>query len=1189
MAEIASLALEIRSDQVAQATADLRQLPKAAEAAERAAQKLGATTEAAGRTAEEFSRRVRRNIDALEFERAQLARSAAEQERYTALRRAGIAATSAEGQAITASIQALQAQRAAQQQVIEIQRKAAEAARQAQQQGDAGRKVVDALEFERAQLTRNATERAQYEALRRAGVSAASAEGKSIMTTVAALESERAALRQLELARLEADKAATKSNGMTAQQRLMLGYQLNDIFTSAVGGMNPAMIAAQQGPQITQIFGGIRGTLAAIPKALLAGGAAVLGTVAIVAAVSALKDLNEAVEAQKRRLGDMLGDQRLAAQAYADIARQARVAGEAIEDTAARYAGFARAGVFVGATGGQISALTTTVGQIARLGGVTQEEQKAGSAALAKVLKESVVSASALDDILENMPGLGRRIADGLGLSVAQMRLLANAGDLTNRQVFDALLSQQDRVAAKFKDTGITVGGFFNGILQTAKDLAVSIYNIGSSIELVNSKAEAARRAQAANSNRPTPATPRVIGNSGSALSFEEMISSGEAGQADASILNDPSRLTLQILDLQRAAKAAADESVLAGAKIADKFSSDLRETQQQADVLTKSIASLQGGLSGLDATKAAQETKRQADALQFLRDKALEAKTAYEQALQGVQTRQLQNELGLTSGQRATQSRVNQLVASQPGVSVEAAQSVVSAEQLQMLDDMIEKQTRELAVQSAITQAMRHGKAAADDAAVAMQVLGISMEQLGQITPEVQVKLDVLAETLSAIRAEARTQSGIDASKPLITELDGLAAAMKLVEQGAYAMKRAQAEVRAARDENGTGGLQMQVFDAQQALADATTLSNLKQEIALTNALAAAAGNVAEQKRIQLDYDIRLAQQQAAPGSAAALDKGMRDKAAAESSRAYADIIAQSKEYVASQEIEQQALFLSAEAASRLRLEYELLNKLKQAGVELTPAVVAGAQQSAAGMAAAEARTSQLRQAVDFAKSTTVGFLTDTRNNLLQGQSAWDAFGNAGLSALSKIADKLIEMATSQLFEAALGGLGGGKGGSWLTGDSGGGGGGGIGGFLSTALSFISGLFANGAAFQSGNVVPFARGGIVSRPTMFPMARGAGLMGEAGPEAVMPLQRGPNGRLGVANFGGAQQQAGRVDIYIYDATEMLNLKIDNRADARIVRASPVIVKKATDQSRDEVMPTVNRYKAEREGDWRAS
>ena len=61
----------------------------------------------------------------------------------------------------------------------------------------------------------------------------------------------------------------------------------------------------------------------------------------------------------------------------------------------------------------------------------------------------------------------------------------------------------------------------------------------------------------------------------------------------------------------------------------------------------------------------------------------------------------------------------------------------------------------------------------------------------------------------------------------------------------------------------------------------------------------------------------------------------------------------------------------------------------------------------------------------------------------------------------------------------------------------------------------------AKGNIFNGGNVLPFAMGGVVNSPTFFPMANGTGLMGEAGPEAVMPLKRGKNGKLGVSGSGG--------------------------------------------------------------------
>lgn len=82
------------------------------------------------------------------------------------------------------------------------------------------------------------------------------------------------------------------------------------------------------------------------------------------------------------------------------------------------------------------------------------------------------------------------------------------------------------------------------------------------------------------------------------------------------------------------------------------------------------------------------------------------------------------------------------------------------------------------------------------------------------------------------------------------------------------------------------------------------------------------------------------------------------------------------------------------------------------------------------------------------------------------------------------------------------------------------------FGGLLGTGVeSFIQNAFAfeKGGSFAQGRVMPFARGGVVSGPVNFPMRGGVGLMGEAGPEAIMPLARGADGRLGVRQAGGGR------------------------------------------------------------------
>ena len=68
------------------------------------------------------------------------------------------------------------------------------------------------------------------------------------------------------------------------------------------------------------------------------------------------------------------------------------------------------------------------------------------------------------------------------------------------------------------------------------------------------------------------------------------------------------------------------------------------------------------------------------------------------------------------------------------------------------------------------------------------------------------------------------------------------------------------------------------------------------------------------------------------------------------------------------------------------------------------------------------------------------------------------------------------------------------------------------FGGLLAQGIgSIVEGIlpFANGGSFAQGRVMPFANGGVVSGATMFPMRGGMGLMGEAGPEAIMPLHAG--------------------------------------------------------------------------------
>lgn len=124
------------------------------------------------------------------------------------------------------------------------------------------------------------------------------------------------------------------------------------------------------------------------------------------------------------------------------------------------------------------------------------------------------------------------------------------------------------------------------------------------------------------------------------------------------------------------------------------------------------------------------------------------------------------------------------------------------------------------------------------------------------------------------------------------------------------------------------------------------------------------------------------------------------------------------------------------------------------------------------------------------------------------------DALGDTVLSTLKGDFDNIGQMWADMLLKMSAQAIAADIGNA-LFGTSAGGGGAG----------FFAKLFANanGNAFMGGYPVQaFAQGGVVGSPTLFGMAGGnLGLMGEAGPEAIMPLRRGRNGKLGVAASGG--------------------------------------------------------------------
>lgn len=105
----------------------------------------------------------------------------------------------------------------------------------------------------------------------------------------------------------------------------------------------------------------------------------------------------------------------------------------------------------------------------------------------------------------------------------------------------------------------------------------------------------------------------------------------------------------------------------------------------------------------------------------------------------------------------------------------------------------------------------------------------------------------------------------------------------------------------------------------------------------------------------------------------------------------------------------------------------------------------------------------------------------------------------------------------------------------------------------VSGTSTMLSGALGFSRGGVPGRVQAFASGGIVSQPTYFPMAGGAGLMGEAGAEAIMPLRRGADGRLGVAVGDGGQPMQIVFNVQATDAQSFR--KSEGQINAMLTRA----------------------------------
>ena len=278
-----------------------------------------------------------------------------------------------------------------------------------------------------------------------------------------------------------------------------------------------------------------------------------------------------------------------------------------------------------------------------------------------------------------------------------------------------------------------------------------------------------------------------------------------------------------------------------------------------------------------------------------------------------------------------------------------------------------------------------------------------------------------------------------------------------------------------------------------------------------------------------------------------------------------YARVVQSANERIASLKAEQSALGMTAEAASKLRTEQQLINQVQGVGKNIKAGQREELGKLAGEMARVEAETKRAKEQMDFAKGATKGFLSDLRSGLAQGKSFFESFGQAASNVLDKIISKIEDQLVDALF--SIGG----------SGKSGGGG-----GLFGSILGGIGSLFGFASGGYTGGGSASSVAGVVHGGEYVFSKKATDRIGVGNLEAMHRSAKGyaAGGYVPPSNQNnGSQQVSVQVGVTV-DNEGSIKAYVKSVTTKEVQAAAPKIVA----ASRQQIMPTIADYQSKTAG-----
>jgi tape measure domain-containing protein len=839
-----------------------------------------------------------------------------------------------------------------------------------------------------------------------------------------------------------------------------------------------------------------------------------------------------------------LRSETMSAIAFEEIKKAATEAGISVDQAVGAFTRIARNAEQLGATTPQILQLTETIQKLGIISGASQGEVGSGMLQLSQALAAGRLNGDELRAILENMPALARAIADGLGVSVGELRRLGAEGQLTSEKVFKALLGQTDKVRQDFEKMPDTTERAFQRMTNQAAEFGANlgrtlgassivqglIKNIEGAIGFLNRQLDNSIEARIEKLRRENELDRQLAEQTGILGAINTLGTNYLARGRIAKRMEEMANLQEQQRMLARAqtlaveaeedrARNAPIEQGLKVAKETDSLLEKQAKLKGQIDTLRDALTRLderfaEGKVSTEDY---AERQLKLATALQAVSSELETIGSAYEKLGRTLQQEDQARAMGGGGGGTALARRAIQLSeqSTQQGrpVSSQQAMGLLVTEQVGLVATDTERVKRQADAQANLRARVGATAAAVRELEIAQELADYRFEKFGKITtPAVEAAMKAyetqLRRTKTAQDAVANAEQIANLERTVERAKAQLGAANNPREQQRLQLEAQIADV--TRRMNPVAAERVAILMRQNAalqeqLSTAERLAQMDRGLAESRMRLGTVGDPRARREFELEARIADSTRGMTAEDAGLVAGRMREQDATERQTVLTEQTQALRDQLEAVREQHDLIGLSADQERVVTAVIAKRNELLTQGVDLRSAEAREQLALATDIAMAnvqldrsKARFAEINQiGKDLTTSLSDGLTDAFTRGFSTGKLQAKDFAGVLNNALGQVLGGLTKMLMKPAMTA-----------------------------LDTFVSSLTGnLFgsgtptksANGNVFLGGNVVPFARGGIVGSPTYFPMPGGTGLMGEAGPEAIMPLKRTSDGRLGVA------------------------------------------------------------------------